>query len=292
MVTPLTEDNNLDDKSLKVLVEHLISGGVHGIFLLGSNGEAPSLSYALRKELVTKACQYIDGRVPVLVGVTDASFEGSVEIAKHSEASGADAVVIAPPYYYPITDIEMDKYLNNLIPELPLPFLLYNMPSCTKMNLSIETIDKARKLGALGIKDSSGDLDYLYRLIEAFHASPEFAIIAGTEGFLPETIERGGHGAVAGGANFFPRMFVDFYNASLAKDKNKIVEIRKKVISLYDTIYSVGKDASRITKGIKCALSVMGICDDHMAPPLRRFDTKDREIIKLHIKNFEYNQVG
>lgn len=291
MVTPLTEDNNLDDESLKGLIEHLISGGVHGIFLLGSNGEAPSLSYDLRKELVTKACQYIDGRVPVLVGITDASFEGSIEIAKHSEASGADAVVIAPPYYYPITDIEMDEYLNNLIPELPLPFLLYNMPSCTKMNLSIETIDKARKLGALGIKDSSGDLDYLYGLIEAFRGSPEFVIIAGTEGFLPETIERGGHGAVAGGANFFPRMFVDFYNASLAKDKNKIIEIRKKVANLYDTIYSVGKDASRITKGIKCALSVMGICDDHMAPPLRRFGTEDRKIIKSYIENFENNQV-
>lgn len=292
MVTPLTEDNNLDDESLKGLIEHLISGGVHGIFLLGSNGEAPSLSYSLRKELVTKACQYIDGRVPVLVGITDASFEGSLEIAKHSKTSGADAVVIAPPYYYPITDIEMDEYLSNLIPELPLPFLLYNMPSCTKMNLSIETIDKARELGALGIKDSSGDLDYLYGLIEAFRDSPEFAIIVGTEGFLPETIERGGHGAVAGGANFFPRMFVDLYNASLAKDKNKIVEIQRKVTRLYDTIYSVGKNPSRITKGIKCALSVMGICDDHMAPPLRRFDTEDREVIKFHIENFENNPVG
>ena len=183
----------------------------------------------------------------------------------------------------------MDEYLNNLIPELPLPFLLYNMPSCTKMNLSIETIDKARKLGALGIKDSSGDLEYLYGLIEAFRDSPEFAIIVGTEGFLPETIERGGHGAVAGGANFFPRMFVDLYNASVAKDKNKIVEIRRNVTHLYDTIYSVGKDASRITKGIKCALSVMGICDDHMALPLRRFDTEDREIIKHHLENFENN---
>lgn len=291
MVTPLTESKNLDNKSLKRLIEHLISGGVHGIFLLGSNGEAPSLSYALRKELVTKACEYIDGRVPVLVGITDASFEGSIEMAKHSKTSGADAVVIAPPYYYPITDNEMDEYLNNLIPELPLPFLLYNMPSCTKMNLSIETIDKARKLGALGIKDSSGDFDYLYELIETFRSSPEFAIIVGTEGFLPKTIECGGHGAVAGGANFFPRMFVDLYNASLAKDKNKIVEIQRKVAHLYDTIYSVGKDASRITKGIKCALSVMGICDDYMALPLRRFGTEDREVIKFHIENFENNQV-
>jgi len=291
MVTPLTEDNNLDDKSLKRLIEHLISGGVHGIFILGTNGEAPSLTYALRKELVTKTCEYIHGRVPVLVGISDASFEGAIEMAKHSKISGADAVVIAPPYYYPITDIEMDEYLAHLIPKLPLPFLLYNMPSCTKMTLSMETIDKARKLGALGIKDSSGDLDYLYGLIDTFRNSPEFAIIVGTEAFLPETIARGGHGAVAGGANFFPKIFVHLYNASLVKDKNKIAEIGGKVNQLYDTIYSVGKDASRITKGIKCALSVMGICNDHMALPFRRFDAKDRETIKSYMKNFKNKEL-
>lgn len=287
MVTPLTADKNLDQQSLKGLIEHLLSGGVHGIFLLGSNGEAPSLTYALRKELVTEACQIINGRVPVLVGITDTSFEGSIEMAEHAKASGADAVVIAPPYYFPISDGEMEAYLEDLVPKLPLPFLLYNMPSCTKMNLSMNTVEKAKNMGALGIKDSSGNLEYLYDLIETFQDSPEFAIIVGTEVFLPQTIERGGHGAVAGGANFFPRMFVDLYDASVTKDENKIVEIREKVTHLYDTIYNVGKDFSRITKGIKCALSIMGICDDYMALPLRRFDAGDRERIKTYLEVFE-----
>jgi 4-hydroxy-tetrahydrodipicolinate synthase len=287
MVTPLTADKNLDHQSLKGLIEHLLSGGVHGIFLLGSNGEAPSLTYALRKELVTEACHIIDGRVPVLVGITDTSFKGSIEMAEHAKVSGADAVVIAPPYYFPISDGEMEAYLDDLVPKLPLPFLLYNMPSCTKINLSINTVEKARNMGALGIKDSSGNLEYLYDLIETFQDSPEFAIIVGTEGFLPQTIERGGHGAVAGGANFFPRMFVDLYDASVIRDENKIVEIREKVTHLYDTIYNVGKDFSRITKGIKCTLSIMGICDDYMALPLRRFDAGDRERIKAYLEIFK-----
>ncbi|NNE78499.1 MAG: dihydrodipicolinate synthase family protein [Pricia sp.] len=284
MVTPLKANGELDTVGLKRLVEHLISGGVHGIFLLGSNGEAPSLTYALRKELITKACEYIGRRVVVLVGITDTSFEGSIEIANHSKAAGADAVVIAPPYYFPISQVEMVEYLECLVPKLPLPFLMYNMPGCTKLHLSKETVKKAKQLGALGIKDSSGDKDYLFELIKEFKNSPEFAIIVGTESFLPDTIEHGGHGAVAGGANFLPALFVDLYEASVDNNRDKISELNQKVDYIYNTIYSVGRYESRITKGIKCALSIMEICEDHMALPLRKFEPGEKEKIKTFLK--------
>lgn len=287
MVTPLTANGELDDEGLKRLIEHLISGGVHGIFLLGSNGEAPSLTYELRKELISKACEYIDNRVPVLVGITDTSFNGSIDIAEHSKKVGADAVVVAPPYYFPISEEEMIDYLENLIPKLPLPFLMYNMPSCTKLHLSLKTVRRAKELGAVGIKDSSGDIDYLHALIEEFKDTPEFAIIVGTESFLSDTIKHGGHGAVAGGANFFPKLFVDLYNASMERNEQAVTELDGKVKYIYNTIYSVGMHESRFTKGIKCALSVMEICDDHMAMPLRKFDSKKREKIKAYIEQFE-----
>ena len=288
IITPLTKDGQLDEKGLENLIQHLLKGGVHGIFLLGSNGEAPSLSYKLRKELVTKACKFIDKRVPVLVGITDASFEGAIEIAAHAKKEGADAVVIAPPYYFPISQDEMIDYLESLVPKLDLPFMLYNMPSCTKLHLAIETVKKGKELGAIGIKDSSGDLDYLRSLIETFKDSPEFSIIVGTEAYLPETIKRGGHGAVAGGANFYPKLFVDLYNASLESNSEEIDKLNEKVKYIYDTIYSVGKYESRITKGIKCSLSVMGICGDDMAMPLRKFKKVEREKIKRHIEQFNY----
>ena len=287
MITPLTENGELDLKGLEKLIEHLISGGVHGIFILGTNGEGPSLTYALRKELISNACELVDHRVPVLVGVTDTSFEGSIEIARYSKEAEADAVVVAPPYYFPVSQSEMMLYLENLIPELPLPVMMYNMPSHTKLHLSLETVRKAKELGAIGIKDSSGDMAYFYSLIEEFKDSPEFSIITGTELFIPESIIHGGNGAVAGGANFFPRLYVDLYEASLANDKEAIAELRIKVIKVYDTIYSVGKDASRITKGTKTALAVMGICNDYMAQPLRKFRPNERRKIKEYIEEFD-----
>ena len=287
MVTPLNTDGSLDDKGLKKLIEHLIIGGVHGIFLLGTNGEAPSLSYELRKELISKACEYIHGRVPVLVGITDTSFNGSLEIAAHSKEAGANAVVVAPPYYLPISQEEMIDYLEQLIPQLSLPVMMYNMPSCTKLHLSLDTVKKAKELGAIGIKDSSGDMSYFYSLIEAFKETPDFSIIVGTEMFLPETILHGGHGAVAGGANFLPELFVDLYNASVANNLEDIKILRNKVAFVNRTIYCVGKNASRITKGIKCALSVMDICEDHMALPLRKFENRERQKVKEFLDQFE-----
>ena len=288
MVTPLLENKELDLVGLKNLLEHLINGGVHGIFILGTTGEGPSLSYAVRKQLVSETCRIVNKKVPVLVGITDTSFDGTLEIANHAKKVGADALVVAPPYYFPIAQEEMGDYLESLVPMLPLPFMLYNMPSCTKLHLSIDVVRRAKELGAIGIKDSSGDLSYLYMLIEEFKSDPTFSIIAGTELFLPETIMYGGHGSVAGGANFFPRLFVDLYEAAMAQNLEKVKLLRDKVIKVHQTIYEVGEYPSRHIKGTKAALMAMGICQDHNAEPLDRFTEEQRNRIKKYIAQFNY----
>ena len=284
VITPLLDYNKFDVPGLENLIEHLISGGVHGLFILGTNGEAPSLSYILRKEFIKRTCELVNHRVPVLVGISDTSFAGSLDISEYSKSVGADAVVVAPPYYFPMGQKELVDYFEDLAARLDLPFLLYNMPSHTKVHLSVETVKRVKELGALGIKDSSGDMFYLYSLIEEFKDSPDFSIFTGTELFLPETIMNGGHGAVAGGANMFPGLFVKLYEASVNKDLETIAQLRKKVIMLYNTVYTVGKYTSRFTKGTKCGLSVMGICNDYMAPPFHKFDSVKRKQIEKHIE--------
>mgnify|MGYP001145941808 CR=1 FL=1 len=158
MVTPLLENSEIDLIGLKRLVEHLLQGGVHGIFLLGTNGEGPSLSYPAKKQLITEACRIVNKRVPILVNITDSSIDSALEIAEFAKTAGADALVIAPPFYFPISEQEMIEYLDVLAPKLPLPFLIYDIPSCTKLHLSIKTIRRAKELGAIGFKDSSGDM--------------------------------------------------------------------------------------------------------------------------------------
>lgn len=290
MITPLSENGDLDVGGLKNLLDHLLNGGVHGIFLLGTTGEGPSLSYGLRKQLITEACKFVSGRVPVFVGITDTAFEHTLEIARHSKDAGADILVVAPPYYFPISQEEMCHYLESLVPKLPLPFLLYNIPSCTSLHLSLETVRKAKELGAIGVKDSSGDMAFLYALLEEFKDTPDFSILAGAELFLSETILNGGHGVVAGGANFYPTLFVKLYEAALVGDLSTIAKLRQEVLKIHSTIYNVGDTATKSIRAIKCALSLMGICEDHMAQPLRKMDAMERAKIKRHLDEFHYSR--
>lgn len=287
VVTPLLNDNELDEPGLERLIHHLLRGGVHGIFLLGTTGEATSLRYKLREKFVKKACELVNKQVPVLVGITDTSFDGSIELAKVCKDAGADMVVVAPPYYVPISQLEMRRYLDDLAPRLSLPFLLYNMPSHTKLHMAVKTVQHAKELGAIGIKDSSGDMMYLYSLIDTFRNSPDFSVITGTEIFIPETMQQGGNGAIAGGANLFPRLFVEFYEASVNRDYPRTEFLRQIVMKMNNSIYNVGKFTSRITIGIKCALSAMDICNDYVAHPLRRFEDADRMTIIKYVEEMK-----
>ena len=284
IVTPLISNTELDVKGLKNLTEHILSGGVHGVFVLGTTGEATNLDYGLRKELIYRTCEFVQKRVPVVVGITDTCLQGSLDIASAAKDAGADAVVISSPYYLPMSQNEFGYYLEDLVPQLTLPFLMYNMPSCTKMHMSVSTVRKAKELGAIGIKDSSGNLPYLLSLIDEFRDSPEFSLIAGTEMFIPETVMHGGHGAVAGGANIFPALFVEIYEASVNGDLEKIEFLKGKMLEIEEKIYNVGAHTSKYIKTIKSALSSLGICNDFVAMPFRRFDEVKRNRIKQNLK--------
>jgi len=133
----------VDVAGLERLVEHLIEGGVHGLFILGTTGEAPSLSYRLRHELIEQTCKQVAGRLPVLVGITDTSFVESVNLANVAAKAGAAAVVLSAPYYFPAGQPELLEYVEDIVAELPLPVFLYNMPSHTKLTFEPETLRRA-----------------------------------------------------------------------------------------------------------------------------------------------------
>ncbi len=287
MVTPLRGRDTLDVEGLQRLLEHLIAGGVHGIFILGTTGEAPSLSYRLRRELIDRVCQQVGTRVPVLVGITDTSFVESVDLAQHASASGAAAVVLSTPYYFPAGQTELARYVCNLTPQLPLPLMLYNMPSLTKVWFELETLRELAKLEQIvGIKDSSGDMEYFAKLMSLREIRPDWSIMLGPEALIPEAIALGGDGAVTGGANVFPTLFVQCYQACVEGDSQRVRELRQ-TIHDFQSIYDIGKYASRHIKATKCAMSLQGICDDFLAEPFDRFHTPERARVQAILETIE-----
>jgi 4-hydroxy-tetrahydrodipicolinate synthase len=285
MVTPLLDRDSLDVAGLERLIEHILIGGVHGLFILGTTGEAPSISYRLRFELIERVCAQVKGRAPVLVGITDTSFVESVNIACKANQAGAQAVVLAPPYYFPAGQPELLEYLKHLTPELPLPLFLYNMPSYTKQVFEPQTIRAAADItGIVGLKDSSGNMIYFHHLLSILKDRADFSLLMGQEELLAEAILAGGQGGVCGGANLIPKLYVDLYNAASSRDLTAVESLRKKVMQISTTIYNVGKYESSYLKGLKCALSCMGICSDFLAEPFHRFRPAERDVVHRYIR--------
>ncbi|MDD2456270.1 MAG: dihydrodipicolinate synthase family protein [Kiritimatiellae bacterium] len=281
MVTPLLENDKLDVKGLERLVEHILAGGVHGLFLLGTTGEAPDLSYGLRHELVKRVCKLVKGRVPVLTGVTDTVFTESLRLAETAAEAGAVATVAAPPYYFAPGQPELVEYYNHLADSLPLPLFLYNMPSHTKVMIDPYTVKAlSENANIVGIKDSSANIVYFNAVRHILRDRADFAVLLGPEEALGEVVLMGAHGGVCGGANIFPRLFVDVYEAAVAKNVARVLELQERVMTVSGALYGVGRHMSSFLKGVKCSLDLMGICGDYMADPFSRFREEERAIIR------------
>jgi 4-hydroxy-tetrahydrodipicolinate synthase len=293
LVTPLLERDRLDIPGLERLIEHVLAGGVHGLFLLGTTGEGPSLSHRLRCELVERACAQVADRVPVLVGITDTSFVESVEMAEHAAEAGAGAVVLAPPYYFPAGQAELAEYTEAIAAAVPLPLHLYNMPSHTKVTFEPDTIARALQIpNIVGLKDSSGQLVYFHKIQVLAASRPEFSLLIGPEELLAESVLLGGHGGVCGGSNLAPRLYVDLYEAAVRGDLDRVRALHARVMQISTTIYAVGRYGSAYLKGLKCALSCLGLCDDHMAEPFRRFAPPERQRIEAHLRDLGLSRQG
>ncbi len=305
MVTPLMPDGSLDVLGTERLVEHILAGGVHGLFLLGTTGEAPDIPYAIRQEFVRRVCQQVQGTVPrqvhgravlgqvkgpvkgtvpVLVGITDTIFSESLKLAEFARECGATALVAAPPYYFAAGQPELIAYYTRLADQVPLPLFLYNMPSQVKVMIEVKTVVAlAEHPNIVGLKDSSGNIGYFNACRYQLRNRPDFAILMGPEEAMGEAVLMGAAGGVAGGANIFPRTFVDLYEAAVAKDVDRVREIQARVMRVSSLIYGVGHHNSSFVKGVKCALSLLGICSEALAAPREPFNAADRELIRQRL---------
>lgn len=292
LVTPLLDDDVLDVEGLNRLIEHLISGGVHALFVLGTTGEAQSLSYKLRVEMIKNTCRITKGRLPVLVCISDTSIVESVNLARIAADNGADAVVSAPPYYFAAGQPELIEFYENLTPQLPLPLFLYNMPTHTKVNFAPATIQRiAEDPRVIGFKDSSANAVYFQSVMYAMKERQDFSMLVGPEEIMAESVLLGAHGGVNGGANMFPELYVELYNAAKNTNLEELKRLQEKIMQISATIYTVGQHGSSYLKGLKCALNLLGICSDYVAAPFHKFEQREREKIWKALQKLGINVV-
>ena len=202
LVTPLTETGKFDARSFSTLIERVIEGGVHGLFLLGTTGEFCSLSTETRKQVVSEGCRAAAKRVPVVVNVSDTSFEESLKLARHAAGAGATAVAICPPYYFSVTQEDLLRYTQKFAEASDLPVFLYNIPQNAHVEFEADTVRRLADVpNVAGLKNSNGSVEYTSQVSQVKARRPEFSLLVGTEEIMMTAMEAGADGSVCGGAN-------------------------------------------------------------------------------------------
>ncbi len=217
MVTPFDSDEQLNENALAMLVERLITDGVHGVFVLGSQGEYYALDADEKRRAIEVTVAAARGRVPVYAGTGANTTRDAVRLTQMAESAGADAVsVITPSFITPSQD-ELYEHYRAVAACTRLPVLLYSNPARTGVNLSVRLAARLAELdNVVGIKDSSGDLTTTASFI---NETPEsFRVLAGRDTLVFATLLYGGAGAVAASGNVAARQLVRIYDACMAGD--------------------------------------------------------------------------
>lgn len=234
MITPLTENMEVDVDGLEALVTYMLDGGVGGIFALGSSGEGPWLTSTQQSTVLKTVVDCVKGRVPVLVGALEPSTARTQEVIQRHVNDGADIVVITSPYYFPADDIVQINHIEQLATQSPVPVMLYNIPPTTHNPIVAETVNQVMQMDNLiGIKDSAGDWDNFLKLLEYRKQRPEFCVFQGAEKLAAKSIEAGADGIVPGLGNIVPQHFVAIINAIQAEDPDEASRLQEAIDELW-----------------------------------------------------------
>ena len=217
MVTPFTADEQLNEPALAALVNRLIGDKVHGVFVLGSQGEYYALDPDEKRRAIEVTVKAAAGRVPVYAGTGANTTRDAVSLTRMAERAGADAVSVLTPTFITPTQDELYEHYREIASSTHLPVLLYSNPGRTGVHISVELAARLSRLDNIaGIKDSSGDLSITAAFIAATPST--FKVFAGRDTLVFATVLYGGAGAVAASANVAARQLVRVYDACRAGD--------------------------------------------------------------------------
>jgi dihydrodipicolinate synthase/N-acetylneuraminate lyase len=268
MVSPFTSDGRIDKPAVERLVAHLIQGGVQGIFALGTTGESASIHPAEKRRLVEFTVRAAAGRVTVYAGIAANCFQESLESAKTYAQIGADVLVAHVPSYYPLSNEQIESYFVRLADNLPLPLVLYNIPSTTHQTIPLTAIDRLRRHGNIvALKESAGDPTRIVDLLRLTGGRDGLPILIGSSPQFVLGLKRGGAGIVPSGANLAPELYRAMFDAASDEQWTAVEELQSQTDALcsrYLKCRTIGLGLA----ALKALLEERGLCGRTMLPPL------------------------
>lgn len=229
LCTPTDENEKVNEKSLRKLIDYTLENGCHGIFVLSSTGEFFGLSEEEKIRAIKITVNQVNGRVPVMVGAYGISTREAIRMVKIAEENGADAVSVLTPMMITPNDEEIYQHYKAIANSTKMQVTLYNNPDRTKVNISADVVKRLSEIkNIVAIKDSSGNFSLTMEYIMKTKGT-QVKVLCGRDLLIYATLMHGGVGAVVATANVIPKLVVDLYNDFLEKKYDKALEKQYKL---------------------------------------------------------------
>lgn len=272
LVTPFTEDDEIDEVAFRRLISDQIDGGVEGLVVLGTTGENPTISHEERRRLVDLSVEHADGRVPVVIGTGTNSTRESVRFSKEAADAGADGLLVVGPYYNKPTQEGFFQHVAAVAEAVPgCPIIVYNVPGRTSFNVEAETMLRiAEEIPSVkGVKEASGDLEQITDILA--HRPGDLAVYSGDDEITLPLVALGGDGVVSVISNALPGRFSAMVRAALEGD---FTEARRRHLELLPAMRACFFQTNPLP--VKAALAAAGKMREHVRLPLAPMDEEAR----------------
>ena len=261
LVTPF-KNGTLDEKAFRNIVEWQISEGTNGLVPVGTTGESPTLSHDEHKKVVEWCIDQVDERVPVIAGSGSNSTAEAIDLSRHAEEAGADAVLIVTPYYNKPTQEGLYQHYKAINDAIGIPIIIYNIPGRSVVDMSVETMARLFELKNIaGVKDATANMARVSQQRAAM--GPDFNQLSGEDITALGFMVHGGHGCISVTSNVAPRLCAEFQAACLKGDFAAALKLQDKLTPLHINLFVETSPAP-----IKYAMSLIGKCANTVRLPM------------------------
>jgi 4-hydroxy-tetrahydrodipicolinate synthase len=273
LVTPFS-DGAVDEKAFREHVNWQVEEGTHGLVPVGTTGESPTLSHAEHKRVVEICIDEARGRVPVIAGAGSNNTAEAIDLSRHAEKSGADAVLIVTPYYNKPTQEGLFQHYKAINDAIGIPIFIYNIPGRSVIDMSVETMKRLADLKNIaGVKDATANLARVS--LQRQHIGPDFIQLSGEDATALGFNAHGGVGCISVTSNIAPRLCSEFQEACLAGDYGKALNIQDRLMPLHTAIFVETNPSPT-----KYALSVLGRMSEEPRLPLVTTTEPTRDLVR------------
>jgi 4-hydroxy-tetrahydrodipicolinate synthase len=269
MVTPMNEDETINEQELRNQVNRMIQAGINQLFCLGTNGEFYALDRPEKERVMEIVVDECRGRVPVCAGTGCVTTRETVALSKRAQEIGVDAISVITPYFVAISHKELCQHYEKLAANVDIPIILYNIPMRTGVNIDYKTVAQLSKIeNIVGVKDSSGSFDNILKYIES--TSDGFSVLSGNDSLVLWTLLAGGKGGISGIANLFPEKLAKIYALWGSGDIEEAKKVQTSLRPIRDTLALANPNS--VTK---LAMNLLG----YPVGPARSPVTGDRQLL-------------